>query len=131
MNYWLWGLGTFTILLGLGLQWVFWSGSDLPELSNFSRTITFIRRTFANALIVGTGLILFAIPAAQDRRWQLIALCAIIGFLVVVFLLATWDLIAMRWAISRDQNRAYQRRLKAELEQFEAERAARQDLDEL
>ena len=116
MNYALWGLGSFSILLGLGLQWLFWTGFDLPELSNFGRKITFIRRTFANVLFISIGLVMFAIPAAEDGRWQAIALCAIIGFLMVTFLLATWDLIAMRWAMGRDRDRSYHRELKAELD---------------
>lgn len=121
MNYTLWGLGSAAIFTGLFLQWVFWSGFDLPELSNFARKITFIRRTFANVLIVSVGLVLFAIPASQDRRWQLIALCAIIGFLLVVFLLAAWDLASMRWAMIRDRDRTNHENLKAELEKYQSE----------
>lgn len=124
MNYALWGLGTLSIFVGLVLQWVFWTGFDLPELSSFGRKITFVRRTFTNVLFIAIGLVLFAIPAAHDRLWQLIALCAIIGFAVVVFLLATWDLIAMRWAMVRDRDRTYHRELKAEMERFKAEKSA-------
>lgn len=123
-NHLIWVLGGITILLGLGLQWFFWTGSDLPELSSFGRKITFIRRTFANVLLVSVGLVLFAVPAAQDTRWQAIALCAIIGFLVVVFVLAAWDLISMRWALVRDRDRTYHRKLKAEMDRLQAERAA-------
>lgn len=124
MNYALWGLGSLSIIVGLGFQWVFWTGFDLPELSLFSRRITFIRRSFANALIVAIGLILFAIPASQDQRWQLTALGGIVSLLLVVLVLATWDWVSMNIAVRQGRNRDYHDRLKKEFAEIQAARAA-------
>ncbi len=115
MNYLLWALGALAIGLGIGMQWFFWTGSDLPALSAFRRRTTFIRRTFANALIVGVGLVLFAIPAAHDQRWQLIALSAIVALLLVVMVLAAWDWIAINVALRNDRDNQFHEQLRAEL----------------
>lgn len=120
MNGILWSLGTVAIFLGLAFQWVFWSGSDLPELSKFGRGTTFIRRSFANALIVAVGLVLFAIPAAEDQRWQLVAFSAVVGLLMVVLVLAFWDWIAINVAVRRGRDAAFHSQLKAELLEIQA-----------
>ena len=120
MNGILWSLGTIAIFLGLAFQWVFWSGSDLPELSKFGRGTTFIRRSFANALIVAVGLVLFAIPAAEDQRWQLVAFSAIVALLMVVLVLAFWDWIAINMAVRRGRDAAFHSQLKAEMLEIQA-----------
>lgn len=120
MNVILWLLGSLAIALGLGFQWLFWSGSDLPELSRFSRGTTFIRRTFANTLIVVVGLVLFAIPAAEDQRWQLVALSAIVALLMVVLVLAMWDWIAINIAVRRGRDAVLHDQLKSELLEIQA-----------
>jgi len=114
MNYLIWGLGSLAIAFGLGFQWIFWSGFDLPELSNYGRRITFIRRSFANLLIVGIGLILFAIPASTDDRWRLTALSCIVALLLVVLLLAAWDWVSINIAVRQGRDRAYHDKLKQE-----------------
>jgi len=119
MNLVMWSLGSLAITLGLVFQWVFWTGADLPELSAFGRRITFIRRSFTNALIIGIGLVLFAIPAAQDQRWQLVALSAIVAFLMVVLVLAAWDWLAINFAVRRGRDRAFHDQLRDEMEQIQ------------
>jgi hypothetical protein len=125
MNTVIWLLGALAISVGLSFQWMFWTGSDLPELSAFGRRITFIRRSFANSLIVGVGLVLFAIPAAQDQRWQLVALSAIVGLLLVVLGLACWDWLAINMALRRGRDREFHEQLRAELMEIQAEAARR------
>ena len=125
MNTVIWLLGALAISVGLSFQWMFWTGSDLPELSAFGRRITFIRRSFANSLIVGVGLVLFAITAAQDQRWQLVALSAIVGLLLVVLGLACWDWLAINMALRRGRDREFHEQLRAELMELQAEAARR------
>ncbi len=120
MNLVLWLLGSMAIFLGLGFQWLFWTGSDLPELSRFRRGTTFIRRTSANMLIIAVGLVLFAIPAAQDLRWQMVALSAIVGLLMVVLVLALWDWIAINMAVRSTRDSLLHEQLRSELLQIQA-----------
>lgn len=120
MNLVLWLLGSLAILLGLGFQWLFWTGSDLPELSKFRRGTTFIRRTSANMLIIAVGLVLFAIPAAQDVRWQMVALSAIVALLMVVLVLATWDWVAINMAIRSSRDTVFHEQLRSELLEIQA-----------
>jgi amino acid transporter len=127
MNVILWLLGSMAIFLGLAFQWLFWTGSDLPELSRFRRGTTFIRRTFANTLIVVVGLVLFAIPAAQDQRWQLVALSAIVALLMVVLVLAMWDWIAINMAVRRSRDSLLQDKLRSELLEIQADALRRKE----
>jgi amino acid transporter len=120
MNLVLWLLGSLAILLGLGFQWLFWAGNDLPELSRFRRRTTFIRRTAANMLIIAVGLVLFAIPAAQDLRWQMVALSAIVALLMVVLVLAMWDWVAINMAIRSSRDTLFHEQLRSELLEIQA-----------
>ena len=70
-------------------------------------------------------MVLFAIPAAQDQRWQLVALSAIVGLLLVVLGLACWDWLAINMALRRGRDREFNEQLRAELMELQAEAARR------
>ncbi|MDP1564530.1 MAG: hypothetical protein Q8M16_24380 [Pirellulaceae bacterium] len=127
MNLVLWLLGSLAIFLGLAFQWLFWTGTDLPELSRFRRGTTLIRRTSANMLIVAVGLVLFAIPAAQDLRWQMVALSAIVALLMVVLVLAMWDWVAINMAVRSTRDTLLHEQLRAELLEIQAEAQQRKE----
>lgn len=127
MNLVLWLLGSMAIFLGLTFQWLFWTGQDLPELSRFRRGTTLIRRTSANMLIVAVGLVLFAIPAAQDLRWQMVALSAIVALLMVVLVLAMWDWVAINMAVRSTRDTVLHEQLRAELLEIQAEAQQRKE----
>lgn len=127
MNLVLWLLGSLAIFLGLTFQWLFWTGKDLPELSRFRRGTTLIRRTSANMLIVAVGLVLFAIPAAQDLRWQMVALSAIVALLMVVLVLAMWDWVAINMAVRSTRDTLLHEQLRAELLEIQADAQQRRE----